>query len=119
MTEIKKIFSKGMYSDMVAIAQEEAAQEAKADSGKLELDLVPMQLLKDCAEVRMYGNKKYGASDNWKQVEMRRYVNALLRHMTAFVEDYHSVDEESGIPHYKHMICNLAFIADMMARGDY
>lgn len=95
-------------------------QDAKKDNGKVELDLVPMQMLRDAAEVRMFAvYGKYPDPNNWKQVEMRRYVNALLRHMTAFVEDYHSVDEESGIPHYKHMICNLAFIADMMARGDY
>ena len=94
-------------------------QEAKADAGKVRLTLVPRKIIFAIARIREYGNKKYGASDNWKQVEMRRYVNALLRHMTAFVEDYHSVDEESGIPHYKHMICNMAFIADMMARGDY
>ena len=64
----------------------------------------------------MYGNRKYGDPDNWKQVEMRRYVNAMLRHMTAFIEDYNSVDEESGLPHYKHLACNMAFICYMMGR---
>lgn len=88
--------------------------EAKADAGKLEIDLVPMQIVEDIAEVRMYGTKKYGDPDNWKKVELRRYVNALLRHTLAFLEDYNSVDEESGIPHYKHMACNLAFICEMM-----
>jgi hypothetical protein len=28
------------------------------------------------------------------------------------------VDEESGIPHYKHMECNLAFISELM-RDDH
>lgn len=90
------------------------SQEAKADAGKLEIDLVPMQIVRDIAEVRMYGNKKYGDPENWKKVELRRYVNALLRHALAFSDDIHSVDEESGIPHYKHMECNLAFISEMM-----
>lgn len=89
-------------------------QKAKADAGKLELDLVPVQMIRDVAEVRMYGNKKYGDTDNWKTVEMRRYVNALLRHTAAFVEDYNGVDEESGIQHYKHLACNVAFICEMM-----
>lgn len=88
--------------------------EAKFDGGKLELDLVPMQINRDVAEVRMYGTKKYGDPDNWKKVELRRYVNALLRHTLAFVEDNKSVDEESGIPHYKHMACNVAFICEML-----
>ena len=90
-------------------------QSAKADSGKLQLSLVPTQIIKDVAEVRMYGNRKYGSSDNWKTVEMRRYVDALLRHTLEFVDNPESVDAESGIPHYKHMACNMAFICEMMA----
>lgn len=93
-------------------------QTAKADAGKLELDLVPAEILRCIAEVRMYGNRKYGSADNWKQVELRRYVNALLRHTLAFAEDHGSVDEESGIPHYKHMACNMAFLCEMMRRQE-
>lgn len=89
-------------------------QQIKSDAGKLELDLVPMQIVRDICEVRMYGTKKYGDPENWKRVELRRYVNALLRHTLAFVEDIYSADEESGIPHYKHMECNLAFISELM-----
>ena len=90
-------------------------QSAKADAGKLQISLCPTQIVRDVAEVRMYGNKKYGSSDNWKTVEMRRYVDALLRHALEFVDNPESVDHESGIPHYKHMACNMAFICEMMA----
>ena len=90
-------------------------QTAKADAGKLQLSLVPTQIIKDVAEVRMYGNKKYKDPDNWKTVEMRRYIDALLRHTLEFVADPNSVDSESGIAHYKHMACNMAFICEMMA----
>ena len=93
------------------------SQEAKADSGKLELDLVPTQIARDIAQVRMYGTDKYGDPENWKRVELRRYVNALLRHTLAFLEDEDSVDEESGIEHYKHMACNMAFICEMKKGG--
>lgn len=89
-------------------------QEAKADGGKLEVALVPTQIIRDIAEVRMYGGKKYGSADNWKKVELERYVNALMRHALDFLDDHGSVDQESGIPHYKHMACNLAFICQMM-----
>lgn len=92
-------------------------QIAKADAGKLEIDLVPAQIARDIAEVRMYGNAKYGDPNNWKKVELRRYVNALLRHTLEFLDDNGSVDEESGIPHYKHMACNMAFICEMMKGG--
>lgn len=89
-------------------------QSAKADAGKLRLSLVPVQIIRDIAEVREYGNRKYGDPENWRKVDMRRYVDALLRHMLAFVEDPDGVDSESGIQHYKHMACNMAFICEMM-----
>lgn len=91
-------------------------QEAKADAGKLEIDLVPVQIIRDIAEVRMYGTAKYHDPDNWKRVELRRFVNAMLRHTLAFLEDPEGVDEESGISHYKHAECNWAFIAALMAK---
>lgn len=92
-------------------------QEAKADAGKLQIHLVPTQIVRDIAEIRMYGNQKYGSSDSWKTVELDRYVDALLRHTLAFLDDRGAVDEESGKPHYKHMACNMAFICEMMASG--
>jgi len=88
-------------------------QAAKADAGKLQLTLVPVSLIRACAVVRMYGNKKYGSPDNWKNVEPQRYRDAAYRHWLAYIEDHESVDEESGIPHLWHCICNLAFLAEM------
>lgn len=70
-------------------------QTAKADAGKLQLSLVPTQIIKDVAEVR-------------------RYVDALLRHTLEFVRNLDSVDAESGIANYKHMACNMAFICEIM-----
>ena len=104
--------------EMERIKQEKTVelrdQTAKADGGKPRLSLVPMQIIWDVAEIREYGTKKYKDPDNWKRVEMERYVDALLRHTLAFVEDHQSVDEESGLAHYKHMACNMAFICAMM-----
>lgn len=93
------------------------AQTAKADEGKLRLSLVPTQIIRDIALVREYGCQKYGDPENWKRVELERYVNALYRHMLAFLEDYNSRDAESGIAHYKHMACNMAFICTLMRGG--
>lgn len=92
----------------------EETQTAKADDGKLQISLVPTQIIKDIAEVRMYGNKKYGDPNNWKTVELKRYVDAFLRHTLEFVKDNNSTDTESRIAHYKHMACNMAFICEMM-----
>lgn len=89
-------------------------QEAKADAGKPNLTLVPTQIVRDIAEVREYGNRKYGSRDNWKNVELERYIAALYRHLLSVVEDPLSVDYESGIEHYKHIACNAAFICEML-----
>lgn len=94
---------------------ERCDQQAKADAGKLEIDMVPTQIIRDIAEVRMYGNAKYHDPQNWKTVELRRYINAMLRHTLSFVDDPYGVDPESGIPHYKHAECNWAFISEMLS----
>ena len=90
-------------------------QTVKADAGKLKLSLVPTQIIRDIAEVREYGNNKYpdGGPDNWKNVEIQRYRDALFRHLLAYLDDPQGVDEESGIEHYKHMACNMAFLCEM------
>lgn len=87
--------------------------EAKLDKGKPQLCLVPRQMIFDVAEVREYGVKKYGDPDNWKRVELERYRNALFRHFMAYLNDPEGVDAESGIAHYKHMACNMAFICEL------
>lgn len=95
-------------------AVKDAEQEAKLDDGKMRISIVPLQIVSDIAEVREYGIKKYSDPDNWKRVEIERYANALFRHFRAFLRDSASVDDESGIEHYKHMACNIAFICELM-----
>ena len=89
---------------------------SKFDGGKLEIDLVPVQIIRDIAEVRMYGTKKYGSPDNWKQVEIQRYRDAAFRHVMAYLDDPQGNDEESGLPHLAHLACNIAFLCEMEAR---
>ena len=95
-------------------------QMVKADAGKLQITLVPRQIIRDIAAVRMYGNKKYptGGSDNWKQVEPERYRDALMRHVLAYLDDPESKDEESGLPHLWHAACNLAFLCELERPDD-
>lgn len=93
-------------------------QSAKADAGKLQITLVPTQIIRDIAEVRMYGNKKYGSADNWKQVEPVRYRDALMRHLLAYIDDPEGVDAESGLPHLWHAACNIAFLCEMEVLND-
>lgn len=93
-------------------------QDVKADAGKPRLTLVPRQIIWDVAAVREYGNRKYKAPDNWKQVETQRYRDAAYRHFMAYLDDPQGVDEESGLPHLSHLACNIAFLCELEKRGD-
>ena len=86
---------------------------AKHDQGKPRISLVPTQIIRDIAAVREYGNKKYGDPNNWRNVEEQRYIDALLRHTLAYMDDPHGVDAESGLPHLSHIACNVAFLCEM------
>lgn len=88
-------------------------QTIKADAGKLELCLVPTELIRAVARIRMYGNAKYHDPDSWRRVEPERYRNAAFRHLLAYIDDPHGVDEESGLPHLWHLACNVAFLCEM------
>lgn len=90
-----------------------ATDIAKADAGKPRISLVPTQIIRDIAAVREYGNAKYGSPDNWKEVEPQRYIDALLRHTLAYMDEPDGVDEESGLPHLSHIACNVAFLCEM------
>lgn len=90
-------------------------QKIKADAGKPRLTLVPLQIIFDIARVREYGVKKYseGGVDNWKNVEVERYRDAMFRHLVAYIQDPHGVDEESGLSHLAHLATNVAFLCEL------
>lgn len=88
-------------------------QLLKNDDGKPCPTLVPLRAIWDIAEVREYGVKKYGSRESWRSVSVERYRDALFRHLLKYLADPQGVDEESGIKHYKHLLCNAAFIAEL------
>ena len=88
-------------------------QQAKADSGKPQLTLVPRKILFDIAKVGEYGTKKYGNSENWRQVEPERYRDAAFRHFMSYLDDPTGTDEESGLSHLAHLACNIAFLCEL------
>lgn len=114
---------KEIYGERVTVCGSEQAdwsggmnnQKVKADKGKPRITLVPRQIVYDIARVREYGVQKYaeGGIDNWKQVEIERYKDALCRHLLAYLDDPDGVDEESGLPHLAHLATNVAFLCEM------
>ena len=88
-------------------------QEAKADNGKPQLHLVPTEIINCIARVREYGTAKYKDPENWKRVEKERYIDAMFRHLLAYVNDTDEKDEESGLPHLWHIATNVAFLCEL------
>lgn len=111
VTERQGTVSEQKMSDFEKILD----QSAKADNGKIRPTLVPRQIIRDIAIVRDYGNKKYpkGGEDNWRRVSVERYRDALCRHLLAYLDDPDGIDEESGLRHWQHLVCNAAFISEL------
>ena len=70
--------------------------------------LEPSELI-DAARVLEYGAKKY-AMWNWaKGMQWSVPMGCYLRHMLTY-GDVASLDEESGLPHRAHAVCNLIML---------
>lgn len=85
----------------------------KHDQGKLLFECLMGELapvLKGVVRVLTYGAQKYSRS-SWKNVPnaQQRYTDAFYRHMNEYHSGSH-VDDESGLPHLFHALCNLMFI---------
>ena len=79
---------------------------------------VPVEIIQAISEIMDYGSSKYG-KNTWQGVEVERYMQAGARHLYAIQEkdekgriifNLAKKDEESGIEHLKHALCNLAYV---------
>ena len=80
----------------------------KHDAEKYQPTLVPVDFIVGVSKVASFGAKKYDP-ENWKKGEKKRYLDALLRHIHAYLQGEES-DKETGLSHLYHAGCNLAFI---------
>ena len=108
----KEKMYKQMHKDF-PIDDNESSTTAKLDTGKLQISLVPTEIIRAIARVRMYGNEKYHSPSNWTKVEARRYKDALMRHILEYLDDENAVDSESGLYALEHAACNIAFLIEM------
>lgn len=85
----------------------------KADQGKPQLNLVPLEILEPLARVREFAVKKYGKEgiEAWREISDERLLAALLRHLVTYQKDTDALDEESGLPAIYHVAINAAFLA--------
>lgn len=70
--------------------------------------LLPFKEVEQFVEVLTYGAEKYEV-DNWKKVSEERYVDALFRHLNAWMQG-EQIDKESGIHHLAHAGTNILFL---------
>lgn len=76
---------------------------------KLESDIDSLRFQELTAEVITFGKNKY-SEDNWKKsTNTQNYINALIRHLMAYLQG-EDIDPESGISHLGHIGCNIAFL---------
>ena len=83
---------------------------AKEDKGKLQMSIVPPEIITAIAEVRRYGLQKYADPLNWQRLDPSMLHEALLRHCVALWTDWTARDPESGLPHLWHLATNAAFL---------
>lgn len=77
---------------------------------KLRWDLLPIECVEEVVKVLTFGAKKY-APNNWQKVPEaeERYYAACMRHLTAWRKG-ETVDEESGLSHLSHLMCDITFL---------
>ena len=83
-------------------------QGVKADQGKLQWHLLPLQYLRGVVRVMMKGALKY-APNNWRRgMPWSQPINALQRHIDAW-QSGEDCDPETGEHHLDHAMCCLMF----------
>ncbi len=80
----------------------------KHDQTKRRWTLLPWSALAEVVDVLEFGARKY-AVDNWKHVGRDRYVDAMIRHVVAYVAGERE-DAESGLHHLAHAVCCGLFV---------
>lgn len=97
--------SDGLFSDEVL------SEGVKHDDGKRQYGLLLGDMWEEVGQmvdVLTYGAKKYQPR-GWQDVEAKRYVDALYRHLSA-VHGGEKLDKESGLPHLAHVAVNAMFL---------
>ena len=84
----------------------------KHDGGKPRLSLVPGEAIEAIGAVMTHGAEKY-SPNSWRQVDPKRYRDALMRHICKWLKDPHGLDDDSNLPHLWHIITNAAFLCEL------
>ena len=81
------------------------------DTGKPPLALLSTVALEDTAKVLAFGVEKYTAHNWRKGIGWTSIMSSALRHLFAF-NNGEDLDEESGISHLAHAMCDIMFLLE-------
>jgi hypothetical protein len=78
----------------------------KADVGKTDWAILPLDALEEVIKVFQFGEKKYARGNyaNGEGLEYSRVLNSLMRHTTSFMRGEDN-DPETGLSHMAHASC--------------
>ena len=110
MAKFEDTLNKNIKRPSVKESQDATTGGRKFDGGKLQYGLLPPLALKAIVEILTFGAEKYEA-DNWKHVPNaeERYVDAAMRHFTAWIAG-EKKDPETGKSHLAHVMCCVLFL---------
>lgn len=87
----------------------EKGSGARYNEGKPDFSLIPLCTMEDEARVWSYGKKKYAAWNWCKGMDWDVPFSCLMRHMAHWQRGEEN-DQESGLPHLAHAMCNLRML---------
>jgi hypothetical protein len=96
----------------------EAGPARKNDGGKPAISLIPPEVLFELGKVLEFGAQKYAARNWEKGLNYDRVFSALQRHLWSWWDPTQpDVDDETGLSHLSHALCNLAFLVHFEQRN--
>ena len=91
------------------IDSDERGTGARFNDGKPPLELTPLSTLEGAARVMEFGAKKYKRYNWLKGMAWLVPYGSLLRHLAAWYWGEEN-DDDSGLPHLDHAMCNLIML---------
>lgn len=89
----------------------ESGTALRYDTNKMKMELISPIALEDLAAVLTFGSLKY-EDHNWRKgMKWSRVIGSLKRHLNA-IEKGEDVDQESGLLHIGHLMCNAMFLSE-------